>query len=474
MRARYLLEAVILAIAAAALNLLEPDDPGLLTATVNPYLLVAFAVAAYRGWIPGYVALVAGAAVVFLAFGVVLDDLFPDAFPAVGPAAFDPRVHPRLGTLALSAVLGVLLFGLIHFAWHRRTARAQAEAAALDRERSTLETQRGALLAATGELERRVSGQRDSLAYLHSRWRELSSQNVETTLRVVLDTVRELTGAQRCSLWQHDPAAGELVVRTTAGWGADESAARRLPVNGSIEGWVLRNGRLFSVKHLTRYDTLQRVDRGTAIYSLPLRAGTRLWGVIDVEELPFERFNAHTEHLLLVVAAVAAAPLAQAIAYESGLEAADLSADTGYPLFEQLMRVLRTEVTARAIDGGSLSVVLIQLSNYHHVVSASGLDSTARVIVSVFEAAKEIAGGSVRCFHYKNDGQLAVICPDLDFDGAALLALDLLRWATESPWTDAGGGVRPEIIVGYSSLAPGVDDADALLRMAENLLAMQR
>lgn len=473
MRAKHLLEAVVLAIAAAALNLLDPVDPGLRAATVNPYLLVAFAVAAYRGWLPGFVALVAGAAMAFLAFGVVLDDLFPNTFPPVDPASFDPRVHHRIGTLALSAILGVTLFGLIHYIWHKRTRRLQEQSTALDRERSMLETQRSALLAATSELERRVAGQRDSLSYLHARWHELSSQSVETTLRVILDTVHELTGAERCSLWQHDPAADELLVRTTVGWADDDSATRRLPVNSSIEGWVLRNGRLFSIKHLARYDTLQRVDRGTTIYSLPLRAGIRQWGVINVENLPFERFNAHTEHLLLLVAAVAAAPLAQAIAFEAGQEPADRSADTGYPLYEQLARVLQTEVTARAIDGGSLSVILIQLSDYHHLVSAGGLERTSRVIESIFSAAQKIADGGVRCFHYKNDGQLAVICPDLDFDGAALFALDLLRWAAETSSPDASG-VRAEIMVGYSSLASGVDDADALLRMAENLLAMQR
>lgn len=472
MRARYLFEAVTLAFAAAALNLLEPTDPGLLAATVNPYLLVAFAVAAYRGWISGAVALVVGFGVAFLSFGVVLDDIFPEIFPPVDPAAFDPRVHPRLETFLLSALLGVLLFGLIHFFSYRRTQSLQDQTADLRRERSMLQMQRSALLAATSELERRVSGQRDSLTYLHSRWREMSSQNVETTLRIILDTVCELTGAERCSLWQHDPAAGELVVRTTAGWKAGDTAEHQLPVNGSIEGWVLRNGRLLSAKHLARYDTLARMDRGTVVYSVPLRAGDRIWGVLDVEELAFERFNPYTEHLLLLIASVAASPLAQAIAYESGQDIADRSADTGYPLYDQLTRVLRVEVTARAMDEGSLSFLLIQIRNYHQLVSASGFEGISRLVESVFTAAKEVAAGAVRCFHYKNDGQLAVVCPDLDFDGAALLALDLLRWSAEMPWSDADG-IRPEILVGYSSLASGVDDVDALLRMAENLLVIQ-
>ena len=318
-----------------------------------------------------------------------------------------------------------------------------------------------------------MSGQRDSLAYLHSRWRELSSQSVGDTLRVVLDTVSELTGADRCSLWQLDADTGELLARATVGWDADDPAESRLPVNGSIEGWALRNDRLFSAKHLTRYDTLRRVDRGTVIYSVPLRAGARAWGVIDVENLPFERFNAHTEHLLLLVAAVAASPLEQALAYESGLDPADLSADTGYPRFEQLSRVLSTEVPARAADGGSLSVVLIQIGTYHRLVSATGLDRAGQVVERVFQAAREVASGSIRCFHYKHEGQLAVVCPGLDFDGAALFALDFLRWAAETSWPDDTGEPRPEFTVGYASLARGVDDAEALLRMAENLLAMQ-
>lgn len=463
MRARYLIEAFVLAAAAFALDLTVTDDPGLLDAIVNPYLLAALVIAAYRGWLPGYAALAAGAALAYAGLEIG---------PAV-PAASDPLADPRLPTLALTAVIGVLLFGLIHFAGSRRMRRLQREAADLGRARDVAERQRTGLLAAASELERQVSGQRDSLAYLHSRWRELSSANVDETLRVLLDTVSELTGADRCSLWQFDAAAGELVVRATAGGDADDRAERRLPVNGSIEGWVLRNDRLFSAKHLTRYETLRRADRGAVVYAAPLRAGARAWGVIDVERLPFERFNAHTEHLLLLTAAVAAAPLEQAIAYESGLAPADRSAYTGYPLFEQLDRVLPAEVAACAAGGGTLSVILIRIGNYHRLVSDAGAEHGDRVIEAVFRAARGIAAGAARCFHYKHDGQLAVVCPGLDFDGAALFALDLLRWAAEPAAPDDCGGARPELAVGYSSLARGVDDADALLRMAENLLAMQ-
>ena len=472
MRVRYLIEALVLAIAAFGLNVLAPEDPGLLDAAVNPYLLAAFVMAALRGWVPGYLALAAGAALAYLAFEVLPGA--PVRFTITADwAAADPLAHPRLPTLALTGVLGVLLFGLIHFTHAARARRLRREADDLGRERDTAGRQRTALLAAASELERRVSGQRDSLAYLHARWGELSSQNVEDTLFVVLDTVTELTGADRCSLWQLDAAGGELVVRVTAGWHDEDPAERRLPVAGSIEGWALRNDRLFSAKHLARYDTLRRLDRGTVVYAAPLRAGARAWGVIVVEDLPFERFNGHTEHLLLLVAAVAAAPLEQAITFESGLEPADRSAETGYPRFGQLARVLPSVVAARADDGGSLSVVLIEVVNYHRLVSASGIGRTAGVVARVFRAAKEIAAGSVRCFHYKHDGQLALICPALDFDGAALFALDFLRWAAETTWPDDTGELRPEFAVGYSSLARGVDDTDALLSMAENLLAMQ-
>lgn len=470
LRARYLIEAFAVAVAAFAVDLTDRADPGLLDAVVNPYLLAALAAAAWRGWLPGYAALVAGAALAYAGL-------------AIFPAASDPLAHPRLPALAVTAALGVLVFGLIHFAWSRRL---QQEAAECGRERQAAERQRTGLLAAASELERQVSGQRDSLAYLHSRWRELSSADVDRTLRVLLDTVSELTGADRCSLWQFDAEAGELTVRATVGWDADDRAERRLPVNGSIEGWVLRNDRLFSAKHLTRYDTLRRADRGAVIYAAPLRAGARAWGVIDVERLPFERFNAHTEHLLLLAAAVAAAPLEQAIAYEADLQPADRSPYTGYPLFAHLDRVLRAEVAARAADGGALSVILIRIGNYHRLVGdasavfgagsggagSGGAGHGDLVIEAVFRAVREIAGAA-RCFHYKQDDQLAVVCPGLDFDGAALTALDLLSWAAGPSPPDGAGGARPELAVGYSSLARGVDDADALLRTAENLLSMQ-
>ena len=472
MRARYLIEAFVLAIVPFALNLLATDDPGLVHSAVNPYLIVAFAVAAFRGLAPGYVTLAAGTSLAYLWFGILVNHSDLLLFTAEW-SVLDPLELPRIGTLTLSGVFGVLLFGLIHLALARRIRHLKQVTADLGQERDVVDRQRGALLAATSELERHVSGQRDSVAYLYSRWRELSSKNLTDALRMILDTAAELTGSTRCSLWQLDSTASELIVRTTSGWDTEDLAERRLPVNGSIEGWVLRNDRLFTAKDLTRYDTLRRIDRGAVVYSAPLRAGSRAWGVIDIEDLPFERFTAHTEHMLLLLTEIAATPLQQAITYESDLEPPNRSVDTGYPLFEQMTRMLRTEADERTANEESLSVVLIQMGNYHQLMMTVGLDRTDDIIRRVFHAITHLSPGFVSCFHYKNEAQLAVVCPGLDFDGAAILALDFLRWSAEASWPDDLVESRPEFTVGYSSLAPGVNDTEELLLMAENLLSMQ-
>ena len=135
--------------------------------------------------------------------------------------------------------------------------------------------------------------------------------------------------------------------------------------------------------------------------------------------------------------------------------------------------MLRAEADERTANGESLSVVLIQLGNYHQLMMTVGLDRTDDIIRRVFHAITHLSPGFVSCFHYKNEAQLAVVCPGLDFDGAAILALDFLRWSAEVSWPDDLVESRPEFTVGFSSLAPGVNDTEELLLMAENLLAMQ-
>ena len=115
-----------------------------------------------------------------------------------------------------------------------------------------------------------------------------------------------------------------------------------------------------------------------------------------------------------------------------------------------------------------------EISNYDQLIDAYGQKATSAVFQTIFDAGLKLSENGVRCFHYKGSNQLALLYPDVDADGVTLFAMNFLEWVTGHSWDGLGERVLPEMIVGYSSLAPGTEDPEILLETAENLIEMQK
>ena len=484
-------EVLLLAAAVAAADVAFASDPGFLALAGLPYFIIALFVTANRTRELGYATLLVAFA---LAWGARLG-LHQLQVAGYGPLPY-AELWARGRLPLLIGIVAIFAFGQISRRRSRGVANPTPAAAApavdgsvagtgsahppppeveeAPVEPAVLQEQVQALTVANRTLQNRVAGQPDSITYLYTRLNELYSQNVQRALEVMLDSVRFFTHAQKLSIWHYDRGAQQLTVRAHHGW--DDAAPRpaSLPADGSIEGWVARNNQRFSVKMLLHYDNLSRMDSGDVIYSFPVTAGRGVWGVLEVEALPFEQFNTYTEQMLLLILSLAAPALEQALDYESSIIHADVNEETGLPEFGQFNRLLGEEVARRGGDQSTVSIILIELANYAALVEAAGRSAAAQVLDQLITTAVKNSDGAAHAFHYKETGQMALIYPDLDFDGASLFALNYLEWMTQANWEQIAGEKMPEVILGYSSLSPQTSTADSMMEMAENLLEMQK
>ena len=208
----------------------------------------------------------------------------------------------RLGAVPLAlAILEVYLLGIIRDSLTRGDRKARERLASISRGAGLLKRQVRALQAANQELEERISRQEDSITSLYSQVQVLSSQNLAKAIVAILQMTERYIGATRCSIWQHRPA--DKCLAFVGGIGRDPRAetSTLLPDEGTIEGWVVRNASMFSVKMVLSNEVLARMDNGRNIITLPIVIGRRAWGVLNVEEMPFARYNLYSERLLQVI-----------------------------------------------------------------------------------------------------------------------------------------------------------------------------
>ncbi len=300
-------------------------------------------------------------------------DSFPWDFPLSSPGRSFPsrsalppagislrRVLATLGQLGplplAAAIVEVYLLGIIRDSLTRRDRKARELLVSLSRDKGLLKRQVRALRDANTELEERISRQEDSITSLYSQVQVLGALNLTKALGAILEMTARFVGATRCSIWQHRPGEGAWPSWSGKGWEAGGDTRTILPDEGTIEGWVVRNNAVFSVKMLLSNELLARMDTGRNIITMPITAGRRIWGVLNIEEMPFARYNLYSERMLRVIMALAAPGLERAIEFDSVVHQEDVNPITGLPSFPELYAMLQLELARFRVESGTLAV----------------------------------------------------------------------------------------------------------------------
>ena len=286
--------------------------------------------------------------------------------------------------------------------------------------------------------------------------------------------MQRFSGATEVSIWQVHPETKDLHLVVSRGW--DESGSRPtvISVENSIEGWVLRNNTVFSVKMLGQYENLRQMDRGHNIMTFPVAEGRKIWGVLNIADMPFAKYNLYTEKLVTMILALAAPALERAVEYEAVVTQAEVHPVTGLAGFTQFFSLLKNTLQGARRDKETLSVLILELTNFDTLSESFGRENALRLVSQLAGQLLILSRNKANLFHYKDENQIAVLYPHLDYDGASLFSLETLSMINEKEWILQEQKVNLEVMVGYASLSEEQLEAEGLLQIAENILEMQK
>jgi GGDEF domain-containing protein len=302
----------------------------------------------------------------------------------------------------------------------------------------------------------------------------LYSVNLDKALETILGTVQRFSGASILSIWEAHPESKDLRMVANRGWEEGASRPTVVSVENSIEGWVARNNTTFSVKMLGQYENLRKMDRGVNIMTFPVTAGRKIWGVLNLADMPFSKYNLYTEKLITMILALAAPALERAVEYEAVVTQAEVHPVTGLPGFAQFFSLLNETLLRARQNKETLSVLILELTNFDTLSETFGRKNTLQLISQLAGQMVILSRNKANLFHYKNENQIALLYPNLDYDGASLFSLEALNGINANVWSLNEKSVNLEVMVGYASLSEEQVEAEGLLQIAENILEMQK
>ncbi len=469
-RKNFFLEAILASLVPAGINLLFPDNPAFITVYFMPYIVCALFFAVFGGVLSGFISFSASAA---LAVGV-LPLCVPLLYAELSAGELWRSMYPGIFIGFAPGVLLTYLFGSIHDRYVREND--------LLRERFKKQVKRSyrssvmikSLIKTNEELEERLSRQQESIMALFNQVKKIDTVSVETVLDVLLETVNIFTRAGSASIWKYIPVHGTMELASARGWEAEKGTETVIPVDSTIEGWVVRNNQYFSVRMLLQYDNLRRLYNDRNIITFPIQVENHIWGVLNIEELPFVKYNLYTERLLFIIISLIEPSLHKAVEYNAIMQREEVDGLTGLPLFTSFYNVLQKELERKQIEQGKISIIVLDIVNYPDIIAEHDEAKVkGELIPQIIQAIYQATENQGQGFQFKMDNQFGFIFPNLDYDGASLYCLEILERMNSFDVSLEDRKLQLEVIIGFSAFA-GNENADDMIDRAENLLEMQK
>ncbi len=456
-------ELFFIALAIWLINLRYPNDYGFWHLAVNPYFFTAALISAYYGRGYGYTSL--GISLVFM--------LIPLRVSGSIPVYWKHVLSKHYIYLAF-VITAIYLFGTIQKSFtavinsQRRFIRKTA------RDKIKLQKELKGIEAVNREFEERVLLQNDSITSLYSQIGALHSQNLTKSLNIFLSTVQKFIQSEKASIWEYQKDSNSLVMIANIGWGTDDILYTVENVDSSVSGWVFRNNKMFSVRMLLGYEVFSKMNTERNILTYPINISNATWGVLNIESMPFTKYNLYTEKILSILVDLAGPAIERAVEYELMIKHADVNSYTGLPSPSQFMTVIEKEMDKAVQKQGVFSIVIMEITGFDRMLSNYGESKAYGLLMKFFEEIMKLSDNQIDIFHYKEQNQFAVFYPNIDYDGAAFFCFQSLGMISSTPWSIDDNDVHFEVVFGYAATSKEKQNIDELLEGAEQLLEMQK
>lgn len=452
---------VLLVVIVAVVDGITSPDLGFVHLGGVPYLFLIILASV----IDGGTGAVISAATIAAMFLIV--PLVPQQFVVpLDPDALS--LSERVGLIVGIAVTAVIVRSRSRIITRLNLAERRAAEARETAERQSREAE--AMEASVRELYNRHAVESRTITSLGEQLSRFQSLRRSTVFDATLESTRLMTGAESIVLYRVEEA--NLVLRREVCW-PDRDRARypeTVEISSSIEGWVVRTGRLFTLRYIMEDPSLAEIDQGNTVIAVPIRVRGQIWGVLSIGEMPLLAYNQTSEVSLEVIAALAAGGVEQSF----GVAEPGEPSDAGAPVVQdaaQLYRDLDGMLQSASRDYGHVSLFLVELRGFQRRPLSLSEDDQARLLDVIAERLHGLTSGAARLYRYQLANQFVLLGANLGYDASPYFLLRILETIGGQAWSVGAETVLPEAIVGYASSSDG--DAGEMVSRAETMLLAQ-
>lgn len=455
-----------------AINIIKsPDDIGFLSSHYNPYFFLIVFFSVFYGTNSGFISFIL-TSLMILTY-IIISDIYYST-DILFTIISTPALYHNLSSLLFLSLIVIIILGAIRDNLGQIIRNQKNIIQTMKEQSDKLRRELEAVSTVNQEYQDRILGQQNSLISLYSTIIALNSLNLENIYPNILQAIIQFTGAEECSLWKYDRDNNSIQLLGFQGWPREKAdSTPSIMDTENIIGWTVRNNTMFSIKMLQKYHNLQALDDGNSIITVPITIDNQVWGALNIEKIPFIKYNLYTEQLLLMIADLAAPIIRNAIRYSS-LVHKEVDPITGFNSISEFYDVIKEEFVNAQHNKLNLSLMVVECVNSPEIAENFSMKDAMLLLKEIAQLVQQLAKGKALIFQYKEAFQFVAILPNMDFDGVAMFSLSLIEQNSKKMYYVKGQAVYPEIIIGYSSLRPNHKSEDDLILLADNLLLMQK
>ncbi|MBN2040051.1 MAG: GAF domain-containing protein [Spirochaetes bacterium] len=448
-----------------------PEYTGFFIADYNPYFIVIIFFSCFYGKLSGIFCFILS--VILIASIITISGINSGIIKLWESFISGPAFNSATRFIFLSFIFSVIM-GEIRDSLGIIITKHKNKIKELESKEIKLEHEIKAITLVNEEYQDRILGQQNSLISLYSTMIALNSLDMGKIYPNILEAVVKFSGAIKCSLWEYMREERKLKLLAHSGWAEEDIKERILSDSSSITGWVARNNEVFSVKLLQKHNNLLELDTKQNIITIPIIIDNRVWGVINIEEIPFIKYNLYSEQLIMMIADLAAPIISNAIRFDEINKKGEIDLITGLPSLDEMFSTLKEEYNKALNDNTKLSLVIFEITNSQELTEKYSDEKVLSLLKDVVYELKTISRKDAMFFQYKEKFQFSMLLPNMDYDGAAMQCLSFIEKINTADFKIDEDLVQPEIILGYSSMRPNLKGENDLMMLSENLLEMQK
>lgn len=195
------------------------------------------------------------------------------------------------------------IIGQIRKSQNQKFRKLQKENVVLGNKLASLSQNYSEAVKMKHELSERIVSQTVSVSKVYQLFKKVCSDHTDQLPVEALNFIQEIIGAEKCSFYIYEH--GKLKLKASKGWPHDPDIHYNI-INNKIVRRALFNKKVMALSEIINeeiYETPETIEHHV-IMSAPVVIGKekKVYGILNIEKMPFLKFNADTINLFSIVA----------------------------------------------------------------------------------------------------------------------------------------------------------------------------